>query len=146
MKRSDRMKIVQSVAEHEERQEIRAMAESQKKLEDEFVRLEELKAYRHGYAELAKLKDGVHALQWQDYQLFLTRLTKAVVMQEDVVRDGKSKREVHKKRWMVKRQRLESLSRVVERYTGEETGERERQLRKIQDSQPIRPGPYDQKD
>lgn len=146
MKRSERMKIVQSVAEHEERQESRAMAESQRNLEDEYGRLEELKAYRHEYAAKNKLKKGLRALHWQDYHRFLKRLDEAVAVQQQVVRDGKSRREAHQQRWMMKRQRLESLSRVVDRYKGAEINQMERQLRKIQDSQPIRPGPYDEED
>ncbi len=144
MKRSKRMEIVQSVAEHEERQDCRAMGESQRKLEDELGRLEGLKAYRQMYTTKGKLKQGLCALQWQDYHKFLNRVDQAVAAQEQVVRDGESRRDAHKKRWMIKRQRLESLSRVVERYTNAEFDETERQLKKVQDSQPIRPGPYDE--
>lgn len=145
MNRSERMKVVQSIAEHEERKECRAMGESQKNLEDKMGRLEELNTYRQLYAAKGKLKNGLHALRWQDYQKFLNRLDQAVAAQEQVVRDGQTHREVHRKRWMVKRQRLESLSRVVARYKIEESIETERQLTRLRDSQPIRPGPYDKK-
>ncbi len=145
MKRSERMKVVRSIAEHEERQECRTMGESKKSLEDKLGRLEELNAYREAYAAKGKLKQGLNALQWQDYHKFLNRLDQAVVSQELVVRDGKAQQEVHKKRWMKKRQRLESLSRIVDRYKSAEFDEMERQLKKIQDSQPIRQSPYEQK-
>lgn len=145
MKRSERMKVVRSVAEHEERQECRAMGESKRSLEDKLGRLEELHAYRHAYAAKGKLKHGVSALQWQDYHKFLNRLDQAVVSQEQVVREGKSQQAVHQKRWMKKRQRLESLSRIVDRYKSAEYDEMERQLNKIQDSQPIRQSPYEHK-
>ncbi len=144
MKRSERMKVVQSIAAHEEQQECRVMGESQKKLEDELGRLEELNAYRQVYAAKGKLKKGLRALQWQDYHKFLNRLDQAVAAQEQAVRDGKSQREAHQKRWMAKRQRLESLSRIVDRYKDAEFQEIERQLKKLQDSQPIRPGPYEE--
>ena len=145
MKRSERMKIVQSVAENEERQECRAMGESQRKLEAEMTRLEELEAYRHTYSSKGTLKKGARPLQWQDYHKFLIRLDQAVATQEQVVRDGKWQRQEHRNRWMIKRRRLESLSRIVDRYTNAEFDETERQLKKLQDSQPIRPGPYDEK-
>ncbi|MCH8135162.1 MAG: flagellar FliJ family protein [Proteobacteria bacterium] len=145
MNRSERMKIVQSIAEHEEREECRAMGESQKNLQDKIGRLEELNTYRQLYAANGKLKTGLHALQWQDYQKFLKRLDQAVAAQEQVVCEGQTHREVHRKRWMVKRQRLESLSRVVDRYKAEESVAVERQLNRLRDSQPIRPGPYDKK-
>lgn len=143
MKRSERMKIVQSVAAHEEQLECRVMGESQKKLEDEMERLEELKAYRQTYAAKEKLKKGLSALQWQDYHKFLNRVDQAVAAQEQVVHDGKSQRDAHKKRWMMKRQRLESLTRIIDRYQIAEFRESDRALRKLQDSQPIRPDPYD---
>lgn len=146
MNRSERMKIVESVAEHEEQQECRAMGESQRKLEDELGRLEELKTYRQTYVPKQKLKNGLRGLEWQDYHRFLNRLEQAVAAQEQVVRDGKSQRTAHRERWAIKRQRLESLSRVVDRYKVAEHVERERQLRKIQDSQRIPTSPFDQED
>ena len=143
MKRSERMNIVKSVAEHEELQECRAMGESQKKLDDELERLEDLKAYRQSYAPKRKLKNGLRGLEWQDYHKFLGRLDQALAAQEQVVCDGRLRREAHQKRWTIKRQRLESLSRVIDRYKFAEYNEKERQLEKLQDSQPIRTGPYD---
>lgn len=118
------------------------MAESQKTLDDVMERLEELKAYRQSYASKGNLKKGLSAMQWQDYHKFVNRLDQAVAAQEQVVRDGKSRREMHQKRWMVKRQRLESLSRVVDKYKDMEFEETEKELRKLEDSQPIRLGPY----
>ncbi len=93
------------------------MGESQKNLEDKIGRLEELNTYRQLYAAKGKLKTGLHALQWQDYQKFLKRLDQAVAVQEQVVCDGQTRREEHRQRWMVKRQRLESLSAVFGRYS-----------------------------
>ena len=60
MNRSDRMKIVQSVAEYEEREECRAMGESQKNPEDKIGRLEELNTYRqHWNHHVAKIPGAV---------------------------------------------------------------------------------------
>ncbi len=143
MKRSERMKIVHSVAEHEERQECRTMGEAQKSLQDEIDRLEELKACRQVYASKEELRKGVHTMQWQDYHRFLRRLDQAVAAQQQIVRDGKSLREAHRNRWMIKRQRQESLSRIVERFKKVEFDEIERQIRNNQDSQRILPSPYD---
>ena len=49
------------------------------------------------------------------YQNFLQRLDKAVVSQQQIIRDCEQNLEAHRKRWMVKRQRLESLERVLEK-------------------------------
>lgn len=141
MKRPERMNIVRSVAEHEEQMECRAMSESQRKLDDELERLEELKAYRQSYTPSGKLRKGLRGLEWQDYHRFLCRLDQALAAQEQVVCDGKSRRKVHEKRWTAKRQRLESLSRVIDRHKTTALVERERQLNRLQDSQPIHKGP-----
>jgi len=143
MNRSQRMEVVKSVAEHEEQQECREMGESGKVLQAKLGRLEELSAYRQAYAARLTRQQGLSALQWQDYHKFLHRLDRALESQQQVVLEGRSQQEIHRKRWMQKRQRLESLSRIVDRYKALEFEEKERQLNKIQDSQPQGKSPYD---
>ena len=142
MKRSERMKMLHSVAEHDERKECQALGEAQRKLKDELSRLEELNAYRQQYRQSMLPKSGQSALHWQEHHKFLNRLDQAVAMQDQVVRDGRSKREAHKKHWMLKRRRLDSLARVVERYRATETERADRQLQSIEDSQRIRQNPF----
>lgn len=143
MSRTERLKVVQSVAEHEEREECRKMGHSQKILEEKMGRLEELNAYRHAYSLKSKPKNGLSALQWQDYQKFIGRLDEAVVTQEQLVRESRTQQQLHQNCWMKKRQRLESLTRIVDRYKIAEFEATERRLAKIQDSQPIRQSPYE---
>ena len=139
MKRSERMKIVKTLAEREEQQERLHMGESQLRLDEEQGRLEELKKYRQSYNVKRRLDDGLPASRWQDYHRFLGRLEQAVATQENVVRDGKSRREAHRQRWMVKQQRLESLSRIIKRYRIAEIEETGRRLEKLQGELPFRP-------
>ena len=137
MKRSERMKIVRSVAEHEEKEVCRAMGESQKRFEEELGRLEDLKEYRQLYMGQSAQGRGQCAFQWQDNYNFMSRLDNAVAAQESVVTDGNVERELHRKRWMIKRQRLEALSRIVDKYSGAEFEELSRQQRKLEDAQPL---------
>ena len=139
MKRSERMKIVKTLAEREEHTERLNMSESQSKLDAEMQRLDELKTYRQSYDVKRNLDDGLPASRWQDYHRFLGRLEQAVATQENVVRDGKSRREAHRQRWMVKQQRLESLSRIIKRYRIAEIEETGRRLEKLQGELPFRP-------
>ena len=114
------------------------MGEAQRTLEHELGRLEELMAYRESYMADQSTKKVLQAGQWQDYHKFLGRLNRAVTAQEQVVREGRLNQEAHRKRWAVKRQRLEALSRIVERYRTEELKEAERREAQLQDAQPFR--------
>jgi flagellar export protein FliJ len=56
----------------------------------------------------------------KDYHDFLHRLDTAVKAQQQLVRDSEKNLEAHRKRWIAKRQRLESLQRVLDRYQEED--------------------------
>ena len=142
MKKSQRIEKVRAIAKSEEQLVCRDMGESQRKLDDEIGRLEELKAYRLGY-ETRRAKTGsIPAAQWQDYQRFLQRLDAAVTAQTQVVLDGRQMLDMHRRRWMSKRQRLESLGRVVERFSDEESAEEERRTQKLMDELSSSSGRY----
>lgn len=114
--KADRMQRVLALAANEERRECLEMGRSQRTLDEEIDRAEELQAYRRSYAERPAPVGPVAAALWQDYRNFLTRLDQAVEMQTQVVNDNERHVDAHRARWMVKRQRFESLSRVVERH------------------------------
>ena len=132
-KKSQRIDKVRAVAEAEEKACCREMGASQRKLDEEIERLEELKAYRVGYDKKQATPATIGAVQWADYQRFLQRLDEAVAAQSLVVLDNREKVELHRRQWMVKRQRLESLGRVVERFRNLELVEEERRLQKSMD-------------
>lgn len=132
-KRSDRMHKVCRLTEFEEMAECRAMGRAQQRLDQDIERLEELKAYRESYCKERQQPRQVSSMQWQDYQNFLSRLDRAVALQTQVVMDGKRNRDAHRRRWMAKRRKLESIERVVVKFRDEETAERERDLQKAMD-------------
>jgi flagellar protein FliJ len=134
-KRSDRMRKVCRLTESEEATECRAMGQAQQHLEKEVARLEELQAYRESYRAERQAPRRVSSLQWQDYQAFLQRLDQAIALQTQAVMDGKQARDLHRRRWMAKRRKLESLERMVQKFCDEETTERERVLQKATDEQ-----------
>lgn len=133
MKKSQRIDKVRAIAKSEEQLLSRDVGESQRKLDDEIGRLEELKAYRLGYEKRQAKTASIPAAQWQDYQRFLQRLDTAVRAQTQVVLDGRQMLDMHRRRWMSKRQRLESLGRVVDRFSAEESAEEERRTQKLMD-------------
>ncbi|ANO51050.1 flagellar export protein FliJ [Woeseia oceani] len=138
--KADRIQRVQHLAETEERKFCRAMGEAQRLLGDNEKRLQELQEYRREYASRRPngVKGTISSVQWADYQNFLHRLDEAVRAQQELVMNSKQNRDAHRKRWMLKRQKMESLQKVVDRYRTDAVREDERQEQKVQDDLPAR--------
>lgn len=144
-KRSDRLKRVQSIAESEERDYCRAMGEAQRTLNEHLKQLEELRRYRLEYASQrnpGKSGRSISSTQYADFQNFLSRLDDAVHAQVEAVRTTQQNRDAHRARWMVKRQKMESLKRVVERHKADELQHDERLQQKVQDDMPRKADPF----
>lgn len=134
--RSNRMKKIVALAEMEERRECIEMGKSQQELDQAVNRLEELTTYRLSYGVAPRAGDSFSAVRWHDYQNFLSRLDQAVTTQKQFVLDGEQNVDAHRHRWMAKRQRLQSLERVLERYRSAEVSQAERALQKTLDDLP----------
>lgn len=144
-KRSRKLKKIVSLASSEERRHGAATGKSRAQLDDQMARLGELNAYRQGYAEAPQATTGVSSAHWKDYQSFLQRLDQAVAAQQQIVRDSEQNLELHRRRWMAKRQRLESLQRVLDRYRDDERAEQDRQQQRLDDDLPGPQNPYSKK-
>ncbi len=115
MRRTKKIGKVVSLAASEERRFGEQTGRSQNDLNQQLTKLGELNAYRHNYAEANPGLAGASAAHWKDYQTFLQRLDDAVASQQQVIQQGEQNLEAHRRRWMVKRQKLESLQRVLEK-------------------------------
>ena len=115
-KRTRKINKIVSLAAAEERSLGEQAGRSRKYLDEQLERLGELNAFRHNYADKNPATTGVSAAHWKDYQGFLDRLDAAVSAQQQIIRDGERNLETHRQRWLAKRQRLESLERVLEKY------------------------------
>lgn len=133
-----RMQRVLALAASEEKRECQEMGKSQRTLDEELRRVEELAAYRRSYAERPAPTGAVDAARWIDYQNFLRRLDQAVELQTRVVSESERHLDAHRTRWLVKRQRLESLERVVERQAEALKRHDERRQQKAIDDLPCR--------
>lgn len=125
-KRSNKIGKIVSLASAEERRFGAATGKSRRELEEQMARLGELNAYRHDYATLSQSMNKVSSARWKDYQNFMQRLDQAVRSQQQIVRDSEQKLELHRRRWLEKRKRLESLQRVLESYRDVEAAHAER--------------------
>ncbi len=108
----------------------------------ETERLGELNAYRQGYASRQHGVDAIDSAHFKDFHKFLRRLDEALVAQQQVVENCERQLEAHRRRWMVKRQRLESLQRVVERYEAEDALRADRREQRVLDDRAPPVGPY----
>ena len=136
--KADKIERVVALASAEERRYGEATGASRRRLEEQQQRLGELNAYRANYAATSSQVRDVHAAHWKDYQGFLARLDTAVQSQQQIVLDCEKNLETHRRRWMIKRQRLASLEQVLERCRSEEARFRDRQeQRQVDDRAPV---------
>lgn len=115
-KRTRKIDKIVSLAAAEERSLGQQAGRSRAYLDEQLERLGELNAFRHNYEGKNPASAGVSAAHWKDYQSFLHRLDAAVSAQRQIIRDGERNLETHRRRWLAKRQRLESLEHVLEKY------------------------------
>lgn len=141
-KRSQKLQKFVALASSEERHCGYAAGKSRQQLEEQLARLGDLNAYRAGYAHKSEGVDNINSAHWKDYQDFLSRLDHAVRSQQQVVKDLEQNFESHRRRWLAKRQRLESLERVLDRYRHEEQADAELREQRTLDDMPPRPDTY----
>lgn len=113
--KTEKIDKVASFAASEERRYGEQTGRSQQALAKQLERLGELRAYRLNYAKQKPAATGVSSVRWQDYQNFLQRLDKAVRSQQQIIRECEQNLDAHRNRWMAKRQKLESLERLLEK-------------------------------
>ncbi len=134
-KRSTRMQPVHDVASAEEKDLSRELGQAERTLDEQIHRLQELRSHREEYAAKSRQSEALGSSQWRDYRLFLDRLNQAIVMQEGIIADWRRRRDDLRRQWQVKRQRLESLDRIIDRYRRSELVEEERREQRAVDAQ-----------
>jgi len=134
--RTRKISKVASLAAAEERRFGEEAGRSQRQLNEQLERLGELNAFRHNYASKNPGATQVNSAHLKDYHDFLHRLDVAVKAQQQIVRDCEQNVATHRQRWMVKRQKLESLERVLARYEAEDNAYQDRLEQKLLDDLP----------
>ena len=136
-KRSIKINKLRLLAAAEERRYGQATGSTRLFLEQQVERLGELNAYRQSYAEKSRAVTSVSPAHWRDYKDFVVRLDRAVRAQQQIVEDGERNLDAHRRRWLVKRQRLKSLEQVFDRYRRAEKVHAERLQQRIMDDLPV---------
>ena len=132
-RRTERMRRLAGLAKTEERRECEELGRLQRSLNQDEKRLNELEAYRKEYSRRFENTQQVAPARWQDYQNFLQRIDHAMTDQRNNIQAGKQARDAHRQRWLVKRQKHESIERVVDRFKKSEDAAAERKQQKSQD-------------
>jgi len=70
---------------------------------------------------------NINSAHWKDYQDFMQRLDYAARSQQQIIRECEQHLATHRQHWLAKRQKLESLERVLERCRREESLQENRQ-------------------
>jgi len=126
VKKSDRLGRVHALAKAEEQRLRTEFGATQIGLDANLQKLAELESYRHTYENEYQMQGELAPARWQDYQSFLQRLATAVDGQWQQVRDHEAVRDLHRNRWMVKRRKLDSLERVIDRMRTQEDRQQQR--------------------
>lgn len=134
--RTRKISKIASLAAAEEKRFGEQTGRSQRHLNEQVERLGELNAYRHNYARKNSDVARVTSAHFKDYQSFLHRLDAAVRAQQQIVRDCEQNVATHRQRWMVKRQKLESLERVLDKYQAEDRAYEDKLEQKLLDDLP----------
>ncbi len=118
MVQSKRLKPVHRVAESREQTAAREMGDSQRYVHKQEERLEELRRYHNEYLERfhTAAKQGMSAIQLQEYRAFLAKLERAIREQEAIIKDGRNVHQLNKDNWQQKHIRTQALGNVIDRY------------------------------
>ncbi len=132
---SKRFKPVQRIAESREQDAARQFGKSQRNVEQQKTRLEELKQYHKEYNEnfQAAAKSGITATQMHEYRAFLAKLENAIKAQEKTVTASQQASFVQKENWKQKHTRTQALGKVMERYKNSEQQARDSREQKEAD-------------
>ncbi len=143
-KRSRKLDRIVSLANVEERRWGEKAGESRQQLDEQRARLGELNAYRHNYAK-QNSASSVNSAQLKDYKHFLQRLDAAVSAQKQIIQDSERNYETLRRHWMQKRQRRESLERVLDKHLRSEAAWEDRLEQKKLDDLPPPATSYSEK-
>jgi flagellar FliJ protein len=129
---SQRFKPVLRIAESRERKAAHQLGDSQRNVQEQEAKLEELRRYHKEYLERfdSAARVGISAAQLREYQAFLAKLEMAIKEQESVVQQSQHVCTTHREEWQQKYIRTQALDKVVQRCKTEERNTQEKREQK----------------
>jgi len=121
MLKSKRFEPIQEIASASAKDLSRAVGEAARKVADLELQLEKLQSYRDEYVRnSAQSTNSIDAVKLQNYRSFLDRLGEALRQHTKSLEAARAEYDKRHAMWSEKRIEAESLSRVVDRFRGEE--------------------------
>jgi flagellar protein FliJ len=122
MKRAQRLEMVQTVVDDQERRRAEALAGSERRVSESEAKLAELESYHDSYVRgfAARAEAGMDGVLARDYQAFLARLEEALRQQRQIVIRARAQRDGEKQTWMGAAQRAAAVGQMVKRFQTEE--------------------------
>ncbi len=128
MTKSKRMQPVARVAEDRQRKAATEMVEFKQLLDAQQDKLDELRKYRNEYARHFEQigRNGMDAGRMADFRGILTRLSEAIVWQEQRLVTLNQDYERLRRSWTDTRSRAAAIDKVIERFRADEQREADR--------------------
>ncbi|MBD2858436.1 flagellar export protein FliJ [Spongiibacter sp. KMU-158] len=135
MKKSQRMKTVQAIADREEEAQAQLLARLQLKVEQQQQKLAELRQYHKEYSQAATVdrRCNVDLNFLQENRRFLQNLSNAIQSQQFAVKDAELAVKKQRQRWIQARSQSMSRNALTERYLDAERREQDRIEQKVMD-------------
>lgn len=149
MKRSERMQPVRKLKQQEERQLAKRLAQAQQALQKEESQLQMLQQYQREYfnAVTGSQSQGstgsIRAIDLEKYQMFLSRLERAIQNQGEVRVLREKAVEAARQAWAEANSRLKALDNLIEKMRFEEEREQDKREQRMLDDMPLRTNRYD---
>jgi len=115
---SKRFEPVQRIAKSREDNAARELGHSQRRMQEQENKLEELKSYHQEYLDrfAEASRNGMSASQLQEYRAFMCKLETAIDAQKKVVHASHIECSSCKDEWKQKRVRTQALGKVMDRF------------------------------
>lgn len=149
MKRSQRMQPVRKLKQQEERQLAKKLAQAQQALQREQSQLNMLHQYQREYFQgltgsRQQARTGaISAVDLEKYQMFLSRLEKAIQNQNQVTVIKEKAVEAARQAWAQANARLKALDNLIEKMRLEEEREQDKREQRLIDDLPLRNNGYE---
>lgn len=135
MKRSERLQLVQRVAQQHEDKAAKALKMAEQKISFEQRQLDQLLDYQHSYQDTQKLagSQGIGVQQYLVYQHFLDQIEVMITNQQRVVLQTKQQYQQLMRHWQQLYLRRRSLAQLAEKVSMAEFIEQEKAEQKAID-------------
>lgn len=128
MTRSQRMEPVKQLAEDKAEAAARALADAQRRLDEQNRRLTQLREFRAQYHQQRTRsgESGIDGFRLRDYNAFVSRIDEAILQQQLEITQLTATVETKRKQWTELLSRARAIDKVVDRYIDSERRDEDR--------------------